>query len=53
MHPYYNAYQKKVIKFERPILPYFGKRQQMTNVAFLVEEQNAISTDVNGISCLT
>ena len=33
-------------------LPYFGKRKQVTNVTFLVKEQNVsvISTDVNGIS---
>ena len=38
------------------ILPYFGKRKQVTKVKFLVKEQNVfvISTDVNGISwCLT
>ena len=36
-------------------LPYFGKRKQVTKVTFLVKEQNVsvISTDVNGISCLT
>ena len=33
------------------ILPYFGKKKQVTKVIFLVKEQNvsAISTDVNGI----
>ena len=39
-----------------PILPYFGKRKQVTKVKFLVKEQNVsvIYTDVNGISwCLT
>ena len=38
------------------ILPYFGKRKQVTKVTFLVKEQNmsVISTDINGISwCLT
>ena len=38
------------------MLPYFGKRKQVTKVTFLVKEQNVsvISTDVNGISwCLT
>ena len=37
------------------ILPYFGKRKQVTKVTFLVKEQNVsvIYTDVNGISeCL-
>ena len=36
------------------ILPYFGKRKQVTKVKFLVKDQNVsvISTDVNGISCL-
>ena len=35
-----------------PILPYFGKRKQVTKVKFLVKEQNVsvIYTDVNGIS---
>ena len=35
------------------ILPYFGKRKQVTTVKFLVKEQNVsvISTNVNGISC--
>ena len=34
------------------ILPYFGKRKQVTKVTFLVKEQNVsvIYTDVNGIS---
>ena len=34
------------------ILPYFGKRKQVTKVKFLVEEPNmsVISTGVNGIS---
>ena len=34
------------------ILPYFGKRKQVTKVKFLVKEQNVsvIYTDVNGIS---
>ena len=37
------------------ILPYFGKRKQVTKVTFLVKEENVsvISTDINGISCLT
>ena len=38
------------------ILPYFGKRKQVTKVTFHVQEQNVsvISTDINGISgCLT
>ena len=37
------------------MLPYFGKTKQVTEVAFLVKQQNVcvISTDVNGISCLT
>ena len=36
------------------ILPYFGKRKQV-KVKFLVKEHNVavISTDVNGILCLT
>ena len=35
------------------ILPYFGKRKQVTKVKFLVKEQNVsvISTAVNEISC--
>ena len=34
------------------LLPYFGKRKQVTKVTFLVKEQNVsvISTDVNAIS---
>ena len=34
------------------MLPYFGKRKQVTKVKFLVKEQNVsvIYTDVNGIS---
>ena len=37
---------------EISILPYFGKRKQVTKVTFLVKEQNVcvICTDVNGIS---
>ena len=40
------------------MLPYFGKRKQVTNfllLTFLVKEQNVcvISVDVSGISCLT
>ena len=38
------------------MLPYFGKRKQVTKVTFLVKEQNVsvIYTDINGISwCLT
>ena len=38
------------------VLPYFGKRKQVTKLTFLVKEQNVsfTSTDVNGISwCLT
>ena len=41
---------------ELTMLPYFGKRKQVTKVKFLVKEPNVsvISTDVNGISwCLT
>ena len=36
----------------RAVLPYFGKRKQVTKVTFLVKEQNVsvICTDVNGIS---
>ena len=36
------------------MLPYFGKRKQVTKVKFIVKEQNVsvISTDVDGISCL-
>ena len=39
------------IKNDKCILPYFGKRKQVTNVIFLVKEQNVslISTDDNGI----
>ena len=34
------------------VMPYFGKRKQVTKVPFLVKEQNVsvICTDVNGIS---
>ena len=34
------------------ILPYFGKRKQVTQMTFLAKEQNVsvISTDVNGIA---
>ena len=37
------------------ILPYFGKRKQVTKVTFLVKEQNVsvICSNVNRISCLT
>ena len=38
------------------MMPYFGKREQVTKVTFLVKEQNVsvISTDINKISwCLT
>ena len=43
-------------KTTKAMLPYFGKRKQVTKVTFLVKEQNVsiITTDVNGISwCLT
>ena len=35
-----------------PILPYIGKRKQVTKVKFLVKDQNVsvISTDINRIS---
>ena len=38
-----------------PTLPYFGKRNQVTKVTFLLLQQNVsvISTDINRISCLT
>ena len=41
-----------ITKCHQIILPYFGKRKQVTKVAFLVKEQNesVISTDVNRIS---
>ena len=34
------------------IMPYFGKRKQVTKVTFCVQDQNVsvISTDINGIS---
>ena len=48
--------EKKILNYQTEtkaiILPYFGKRKQVTKVTFLVKEQNVsvISTDVNGIS---
>ena len=44
--------QPEYIGDKSSTLPYFGKRKQVTQVTFLVKEQNVsiISTDVNGIS---
>ena len=43
---------RAVTKGQQTLLPYFGKRKQVTKNLFLVKEQNVsvISTDVNGIS---
>ena len=43
---------KRNVKYRAPVLPYFGKRKQVTKVTFLVKEQNVsvISTDIDGIS---
>ena len=44
--------ESKVNSIDITILPYFGKRKQVTKVKFLEKEQivSDISTDVNGIS---
>ena len=52
----YNIWPNFTWESSHPILPYFGKRKQVTKVKFLVKEKNVpvISTDINGISsCLT
>ena len=50
--PFFMCFHHAFCQLSDDMLPYFGKRKQVTKVKFLEKEQtvSVISTDVNGIS---